>query len=168
MFLVYGVKIRQTCWLANEDALDVDRLNKVAEQGSLVSKHLPLSQLVCCRHARHLRGGMSQGWRKNWEHLERKKINLWLCRHCPADRCNVLRNTFPATERWRLISLLTCHADREKGFNRLWEEPRNKGFLIIQRKDSLGTKNWQYFWRSNYLTAKYPHLTDNPNTIRKV
>lgn len=31
--------------------MDIDGLDKVAKQGSLVSKDLPLSDLVCCGHA---------------------------------------------------------------------------------------------------------------------
>lgn len=40
--------------LAYEDALDIDWLDEMAEQGSLVSQHLPLSDLVCGGHADHL------------------------------------------------------------------------------------------------------------------
>lgn len=43
-----------TLLLAYEDALGVDWLDEVAEQGSLVSQHLPLHDLVCVGHADQL------------------------------------------------------------------------------------------------------------------
>lgn len=58
--------------LTDKDALHVDGLDEVAEQRSLVSKHLPLSQLVSGGHAHHLGGGMIQSRRQNREHLEGK------------------------------------------------------------------------------------------------
>lgn len=64
----------ETLWLAYEDAVDIDGLNKVAKQGSLVSKHLPLSDLVRGGHADHFRGAVITGWRENWEHLDEKSL----------------------------------------------------------------------------------------------
>lgn len=55
--------------LTYEDALDVDRLNKMAEQGSLVPKHLPLSEFVRGRHADKLWGRMCNGKWEDGEHL---------------------------------------------------------------------------------------------------
>lgn len=52
-----------------EDALDVNRLNEMAEQGSLVPKHLPLSEFVRGRHADKLWGRMCNGKWEDREHL---------------------------------------------------------------------------------------------------
>lgn len=82
--------------LTNKDALNVDGLDEVAEQRSLVSKYLPLSQLVNGRHAHHLGGGMIQCRRHKREHLEKGKcisvhvmaVSRWSfpphCVRCPA------------------------------------------------------------------------------------
>lgn len=54
-----------TSLLAYEDALDINRLYEVAEQGSLVSKHLPLGEFVCDRHADDFRSSLIDGGCKN-------------------------------------------------------------------------------------------------------
>lgn len=69
------VKRTLTRSLTDEDALHVDGLDEVTEQRSLVSKHLPLSQLVRGGHAHHLGGGMIKGRRQDREHLEGKHTN---------------------------------------------------------------------------------------------
>lgn len=73
----YSAEHYLTCWLAYEDALDIDGLDEMAEQGALVAQHLPLGNLVCGGHAHHLGSRVLKGWWENWEHLEKKQINMW-------------------------------------------------------------------------------------------
>lgn len=47
--------------LAYEDAFNIDGLDEVAEQSSLVSQHLPLSKLVRGGHADYLGGRVIKG-----------------------------------------------------------------------------------------------------------
>lgn len=47
---------RRTTRLAYKDALDVDGLDEVAQQSSLVSQNLPLSDFVSGGHADHAAG----------------------------------------------------------------------------------------------------------------
>lgn len=50
--------IFSACGLTDNDALDIYRLHKMADQGSLISEHLPLSELVCDGHTDQLGGRM--------------------------------------------------------------------------------------------------------------
>lgn len=53
--------LRSMIRLAYEDAFNIDGLDEVAEQSSLVSQHLPLSKLVRGGHADYLGGRVIKG-----------------------------------------------------------------------------------------------------------